>query len=707
MTVPALRREDVTREIDLIEEVARIDGVERLPATLPARRGAAGMLSHAQRVRRAAEDALVGRGLYEIVGWSFADPGLLDRLRLPAGHRDAQGRRDRKPALGAQSILRPTLLGSLLDAARHNVARNRPDIAIFESGTVYRAGVPQGRAADEHHALGALLTGAAGAAPPGAASPREADFFAAKALLGALLEQARRRSWSVEPAGLAVPSPRPQRRRARRPGRGWGSSASSIPLVAGAWDLARTAAFASTSASSPRRARRSSRSAPSRRFPRCGSDLAVIAPETVSAAQALERVRPPAGEMLDDVGVFDVYTGAQVGEGTALAGAVAVIQLGRAHAHRRGHRSRCARASCRRSASSGVSSVAEHPRAPERAAARSTCRARRACSSPARPDSRARSPPTCSGATRASSSSPSPGARRSAGASTSSIRATACRSRSRSSTSTRSPASTRRSSPIPHAAAAPTVAALRERGVRVVDLSADFRLSSLATYEQWYGEHPARSCSRRPSTGSPSCTASGSPAPGSSPTPAATRPPSCSLSRRSRGPGLIADVVIDAKQGISGAGRTFDETTHLSMAGENILPYNVARHRHTPEIEEQLAAQGAISRSSSRRISSRSTRASSPAATSRRRARYRAEELERALRGRLSLTSRSSSSSSAPPGTREVAQTNFCRLFAAADGHTGKRDRALRDRQPLEGHLLAGDPEPQRDVLPARGRGDS
>ena len=86
VTVPALRRDDVTREVDLIEEVARIDGVDRLPATLPARRGAAGMLNHAQRVRRAAEDAMVGRGLYEVVGWSFADPALLDRLLLPPEH---------------------------------------------------------------------------------------------------------------------------------------------------------------------------------------------------------------------------------------------------------------------------------------------------------------------------------------------------------------------------------------------------------------------------------------------------------------------------------------------------------------------------------------------------------------------------------------------------------------------------------------------
>ena len=134
VTVPALRRDDVTREVDLIEEVARIDGVDRLPATLPARRGAAGMLTHAQRVRRAAEDAMAGRGLHEIVGWSFTEPGLLDRLQLPGDHPMRNVVRLENPLSDAQSIMRPTLLGSLLDAARHNVARNGPDIAIFESG---------------------------------------------------------------------------------------------------------------------------------------------------------------------------------------------------------------------------------------------------------------------------------------------------------------------------------------------------------------------------------------------------------------------------------------------------------------------------------------------------------------------------------------------------------------------------------------------
>jgi N-acetyl-gamma-glutamyl-phosphate reductase len=144
----------------------------------------------------------------------------------------------------------------------------------------------------------------------------------------------------------------------------------------------------------------------------------------------------------------------------------------------------------------------------------------------------------------------------------------------------------------PHAAAAPTVAALREIGTRVVDLSADFRLRSLPTYERWYGTHPRpelldqavyglselhrEQISRAAIVANPGCY------------PTASLLGLAPLARA----GLIADVVIDAKQGISGAGRAFDETTHLSIAGENILPYKVAAHRHTPEIEEQLALLG-------------------------------------------------------------------------------------------------------------------
>ena len=143
-----------------------------------------------------AEDALVGRGLHEIVGWSFTEPGLLDRLRLPAEHPHApRRRRSRTRSRTDQSIMRPTLLGSLLDAARHNVARNGPDVAIFESGTVYRAAAERRRPLAGRRAPRARRAAdrRASRRAPGGGERAEADFFAAKALLEALLERFARR----------------------------------------------------------------------------------------------------------------------------------------------------------------------------------------------------------------------------------------------------------------------------------------------------------------------------------------------------------------------------------------------------------------------------------------------------------------------------------------------------------------------------------
>jgi phenylalanyl-tRNA synthetase beta chain len=313
VTVPPLRRDDVTREVDLIEEVARIDGVDRLPATLPARRGAAGMLTHAQRVRRAAEDAMAARGLHEIVGWSFAEPGLLDRLLLAGDHAMRNVVRLENPLSDTQSIMRPTLLGSLLDAAQHNVARNGPDIAIFESGTVYRAtGAHDERAADEHHGLGVLLSGSL-APRSWRAAPAQADFFAVKALLTALLDQLHV-DWSVQPR--TWPFLHPGRSAVVLAGeQTLGFVGELHPLVAGAWDLQRTAAFAidvgKLAAVAPE-------AIPFVAFPAVPSlrqDLAVILPDAVPAAQVIASARGAGGETLQDVSVFDVYAGEQVGEG--------------------------------------------------------------------------------------------------------------------------------------------------------------------------------------------------------------------------------------------------------------------------------------------------------------------------------------------------------------------------------------------------------
>ena len=229
----------------------------------------------------------------------------------------------------------------------------------------------------------------------------------------------------------------------------------------------------------------------------------------------------------------------------------------------------------------------------------------------------------------------------------------------------------------PHAAAAPTVAALRERGVRVVDLSADFRLASLATYEKWYGQHPRADLLgeavygltelHRARIAGASIVAN----PGCYPT--ASLLGMAPLARA----GLIADVVIDAKQGISGAGRAFDESTHLSMAGENILPYKVAEHRHTPEIEEQLSALlGAAGVAEAPKLLfqahlvplDQGELADCYLTTTRPVSDAELGELFAAAYEHEPFVEVVGT----PPGTRDVQETNFCRIFAKADPHSGK-----------------------------------
>ena len=144
----------------------------------------------------------------------------------------------------------------------------------------------------------------------------------------------------------------------------------------------------------------------------------------------------------------------------------------------------------------------------------------------------------------------------------------------------------------PHGASAPTVAALRERGIAVADLSADFRLRELPTYERWYGDHGApelfggavyglaelyRDELRRAKlVAVPGCY------------PTASVLGLAPLAEK----GLLTDVVVSAMQGTSGYGRSSDDAVHFSAMTENAFPYKTEGHRHRPEIEQELAALG-------------------------------------------------------------------------------------------------------------------
>jgi N-acetyl-gamma-glutamyl-phosphate reductase len=221
----------------------------------------------------------------------------------------------------------------------------------------------------------------------------------------------------------------------------------------------------------------------------------------------------------------------------------------------------------------------------------------------------------------------------------------------------------------PHGAAAPLVAELRERGVRVVDLSADFRLHDPEVYGGWYREHQAPDLLDDAVYGLPEryreqirgadLVAN----PGCYPT--ATLLALAPLAREN----LIGDVVIDAKSGVSGAGRTPSEKTHFVTADENLNAYGVPRHRHIPEIEQELAALGSEVRitfvphlvplDQGELVSCYVTPTADLGGLEALYAdAYAGEPF-------VELTSK-------PPGVRDVRETNICRISVHRDERTGR-----------------------------------
>jgi phenylalanyl-tRNA synthetase beta chain len=302
VTVPHWRRNDVTREADLVEEVARLHGVnDQLPATLPSRRGAVGTLTVAQRLRRRAEDVLTDRGLLEIVGWSFEAPARIGHLRLEPDDARARQVVIANPMSEDQSVLRTTLLGSLLDVARHNAARGQGVPGFYESGAVYLA--TGDRLPHEHRALGAVVRG---------------DVFAAKAYVEAVLDALR-----AQPAFSARTQPflHPGRSAAVSVGGadvGWVGDVH--PLVAGEWDLDGLAAFEIDLDAVVERAGAVPVYEDLTSFPELREDIAIVVDAGVPAARVLELVRAAGGRLLARAEVFDVYRGAQIAAGrTSLA----------------------------------------------------------------------------------------------------------------------------------------------------------------------------------------------------------------------------------------------------------------------------------------------------------------------------------------------------------------------------------------------------
>jgi phenylalanyl-tRNA synthetase beta chain len=269
--VPTWRARDVTREVDLIEEIARFK-LPEVPFTLPRRDAMFGRLTRPQRLRRVVEDALVGAGYAEVYTPSFVADG---DLRLP------------EPLSAEAAALRTTLYASLLDPARRNADAGAEEVAVFEIARVYRD-VGEDLPFEHWHVAGIA----------------DGGFAEAK--------------WAVEQVYSAIgvePSYERTIERFLHPGKaartaeGWlGELHPSV--LDGAWG-----AFELDLDALAEAAPQVVAFEPVSPYPEVRQDLAFVIDEEVSAAELLAAIREAAGELLRELEVFDEYRGEQIGEG--------------------------------------------------------------------------------------------------------------------------------------------------------------------------------------------------------------------------------------------------------------------------------------------------------------------------------------------------------------------------------------------------------
>lgn len=339
VTAPSWRP-DLVAGVDLVEEVARLRGYDAIPSTLPVAPAGAG-LTAGQRARRSVARALAEAGLVEVLSYPFVGTDQLDALNLPADDPRRHAVRLVNPLSEAQPYLRTHLLVTLLDTARRNVSRGESDVAVFELGLVTRP-VPGAPAAPRL---------------PGGVRPSDEELAAIEA---AVPPQPRRVAGVLaglrEPAGWWGPGRRADHSDAIaaallvadvvgvdlvvsadadhapwHPGRCARLTTADGTLVGHAGELhpnvvtglglpARAAAFeldldVLLAAASPDPVQ----AVPVSTFPVNKEDVALVVPSSVPAADVLDAVRVGAaastvGDVVEEVRLFDVYTGPQVGE---------------------------------------------------------------------------------------------------------------------------------------------------------------------------------------------------------------------------------------------------------------------------------------------------------------------------------------------------------------------------------------------------------
>ncbi|MCC6160493.1 MAG: phenylalanine--tRNA ligase subunit beta [Deltaproteobacteria bacterium] len=302
--VPAFRV-DLTREIDLIEEVGRLHGFGGIPYTMPATNAASKPMSKIDRIQQRCRETLVGLGYNEVVGISMTSAAVLDKVRREPGTYVEI----RNPLTSEMSVLRDTLLPNLFRALRFNLARQEANVAIFETRRVFRP-VAGEKFPLESLFVAGLITGAR-YPQTWAHTQTPVDFFDAKGAAEELLSELGLGASAAYGPGDddpvltygAAARIEVNGRRVGRLGRFNDDvlAAFDIDVPAFGFEIDLSALSAD--------ALPKPYFQPWSRFPRTGRDIAVTVERTTPVGPMVEALRAVDPTNISAVSVFDVYTG--------------------------------------------------------------------------------------------------------------------------------------------------------------------------------------------------------------------------------------------------------------------------------------------------------------------------------------------------------------------------------------------------------------
>ncbi|TEB14280.1 Phenylalanine--tRNA ligase beta subunit [Pelotomaculum sp. FP] len=312
VTVPT-HRVDVNLEIDLIEEIARMHGYDRVPGTLPYGQSIQGKQTREQSLTAGIRNSLAGDGLYEVMTYSFTHPRVLDQMNLPADSPFREMVKLQNPLSEEHSVMRTMMLPGLLETLARNFSRRVQNGAVFEIGRVFypreEGSLPEERQVLSAAAMGRTMAG-------WNAPARELDFYHLKGVLENLFDYLRTEPVNFQPE-LENPSFHPGRSAwLEAGGTRLGVVGELHPDVLEQFGLPdRVVAFELDLEQLLKVSGRPFVYTTLPRFPAVERDIAVLIKQGTPAAQVVEAIRRAGGELLRSVFLFDVYRGGQVPQG--------------------------------------------------------------------------------------------------------------------------------------------------------------------------------------------------------------------------------------------------------------------------------------------------------------------------------------------------------------------------------------------------------